>query len=127
MSSRDEWMADGLCQQVDGEVWYPEKGSSNRDAKRVCLACPVKAECLQYALDNDEQFGVWGGLSSAERRKLREPSHQHHSRLLTAEQEGEVVALLRRGLSGPAVARRFGVSPFVIYRLRNLLMNGEAA
>ncbi len=127
MSSRDEWMADGLCRQVDGEVWYPEKGSSNRDAKQICLACPVKDECLQYALEHDEQFGVWGGLSSAERRNLREPGPQRHGRRLTTDQEREVITLLRSGLSGPAVARRFRVTPFVIYRLRNLLMNGEAA
>lgn len=126
MTDGNDWMADGLCRQVDGEVWFPEKGSSNRDAKRVCMACPVRAECLQYALDNGEQYGVWGGLSVAERIKLRKPD-QRHGRILTAKQEQDIVALLRKGQPPFSIAPQFGVSPYVIYRLRNLLMNGEAA
>lgn len=66
-----EWHLDALCAQVDGETWFPEQGKSCRDAKRICRACPVRAECLQYSLDNDERFGIWGGLSERERRRLR--------------------------------------------------------
>ena len=47
------------------------KGGSTRDAKKVCTECEVKVECLEYALANDERFGIWGGLSERERRKLR--------------------------------------------------------
>ena len=53
------------------EAFFPEKGGSTRDAKRVCGVCPVREECLQYAMDNDERFGIWGGLSERERRRLR--------------------------------------------------------
>ena len=42
-----------------------------RDAKRICQGCEVRAECLEYALANDERFGLWGGLSERERRKLK--------------------------------------------------------
>ena len=65
------WQADSLCAQTDPEAFFPEKGGSTRDAKRICTSCEVKAQCLDYALQNDERFGIWGGLSERERRKLR--------------------------------------------------------
>jgi WhiB family transcriptional regulator, redox-sensing transcriptional regulator len=65
------WQADALCAQTDPEAFFPEKGGSTRDAKRICSGCEVKAQCLDYALANDERFGIWGGLSERERRKLK--------------------------------------------------------
>lgn len=65
------WQADALCAQTDPEAFFPEKGGSTRDAKRICTSCDVRAQCLEYALENDERFGIWGGLSERERRKLR--------------------------------------------------------
>ena len=66
-----EWQARALCSQTDPEAFFPEKGGSTAPAKRICGRCDVKAECLEYALDNNERFGVWGGLSESERRKLK--------------------------------------------------------
>ena len=65
------WQERALCAQTDPEAFFPEKGGSTREAKRVCLSCDVRAECLSYALANDERFGIWGGLSERERRKLK--------------------------------------------------------
>lgn len=65
------WQTDSLCAQTDPEAFFPEKGGSTRDAKKICGACEVRTECLEYALANDERFGIWGGLSERERRKLR--------------------------------------------------------
>lgn len=65
------WQTDALCAQTDPEAFFPEKGGSTRDAKRICTSCEVRAQCLEYALANDERFGIWGGLSERERRKLR--------------------------------------------------------
>jgi WhiB family transcriptional regulator, redox-sensing transcriptional regulator len=65
------WQERALCAQTDPESFFPEKGGSTREAKRVCLVCEVKAECLEYALAHDERFGIWGGLSERERRKLK--------------------------------------------------------
>ena len=65
------WQADALCAQTDPEAFFPEKGGSTREAKRICESCEVTSECLEYALQNDERFGIWGGLSERERRKLR--------------------------------------------------------
>lgn len=65
------WQTDALCAQTDPEAFFPEKGGSTRDAKKVCGACNVRSKCLEYALANDERFGIWGGLSERERRRLR--------------------------------------------------------
>lgn len=65
------WQTDALCAQTDPEAFFPEKGGSTRDAKRICTSCDVRAQCLEYALQNDERFGIWGGLSERERRKLK--------------------------------------------------------
>ncbi len=65
------WQKDGLCSQTDPEAFFPEQGGSTRDAKKVCASCDVQSECLDYALRNDERFGIWGGLSERERRKLK--------------------------------------------------------
>lgn len=71
MLNQEAWAGDALCAQTDPEVFYPEKGGSTRDAKAVCGRCGVQAECLEYALEHDERFGVWGGLSERERRQLK--------------------------------------------------------
>ncbi len=65
------WQTDSLCAQTDPEAFFPEKGGSTRDAKRICTSCEVRTQCLEYALENDERFGIWGGLSERERRKLK--------------------------------------------------------
>lgn len=65
------WQERALCAQTDPEAFFPEKGGSTREAKRVCTGCDVRSECLDYALENDERFGIWGGLSERERRKLK--------------------------------------------------------
>ena len=65
------WQEQALCAQTDPEAFFPEKGGSTREAKRVCLACEVRTQCLDYALANDERFGIWGGLSERERRRVK--------------------------------------------------------
>ena len=65
------FMAFGACRGADAELFFPDRGESLEPAKAVCAACAVSAECLQYALDAGERFGVWGGTSERERRKLR--------------------------------------------------------
>lgn len=68
------WQERALCAQTDPEAFFPEKGGSTREAKRVCLSCDVRSECLEYALGHDERFGIWGGLSERERRRLKRRS-----------------------------------------------------
>jgi WhiB family transcriptional regulator, redox-sensing transcriptional regulator len=71
----EPWVERALCAQTDPEVFFPEKGGGTRDAKRTCLACEVRPECLDYALRKRERYGVWGGLSDRERRKLEARRH----------------------------------------------------
>lgn len=70
-SNEPTWQDLALCAQTDPEAFFPEVGGSTREARRVCRQCPVRAECLQYALENDERFGVWGGLSERERNRMK--------------------------------------------------------
>lgn len=65
------WQAFALCAQVDPEMFFPEKGQSSAPAKRVCMGCEVRTECLEDALRNDERYGVRGGKSERERRKIK--------------------------------------------------------
>jgi len=65
------WQDRALCAQTDPEAFFPEKGGSTREAKKVCRSCEVRAECLEYALEHDERFGIWGGLSERERRRIK--------------------------------------------------------
>ncbi|WP_137724737.1 WhiB family transcriptional regulator [Prescottella subtropica] len=67
----EQWQDRALCAQTDPEAFFPEKGGSTREAKRICLGCEVRTDCLEYALSNDERFGIWGGLSERERRRLK--------------------------------------------------------
>ena len=74
------WQDFALCAETDPDAFFPEKGGSTREAKRVCAACPVADECLTHALEHDERFGIWGGLSEMERRELRrDPKRDHRS------------------------------------------------
>lgn len=66
-----EWQERALCAQTDPDAFFPGKGEPTSSAKRICARCEVRAECLDYALAHDERFGVWGGLSERERRKLK--------------------------------------------------------
>jgi WhiB family redox-sensing transcriptional regulator len=70
-AGEETWRLEALCAETDPEAFFPEKGGSTREAKRVCTGCEVRAECLEFALASDERFGIWGGLSERERRRLR--------------------------------------------------------
>lgn len=77
-AQRESWRDRALCAQVGGDFWFPE-GGPGRDAKRICngdpaagtAPCPVKAQCLEYAVANGEHWGVWGGTGEKERRRIR--------------------------------------------------------
>ena len=64
-----DWRDQGRCAEVDSDLFFPDKGHSTAPAKRVCMACEVRVQCLEYALANGERHGVWGGLSYPQRRR----------------------------------------------------------
>jgi WhiB family redox-sensing transcriptional regulator len=66
------WQDEANCRGMDADLFFPERGESTADAKAVCAVCPVKTECLDDALTSPtEKFGIWGGPSERERRRLR--------------------------------------------------------
>ena len=102
------WWFVGLCAQTDPELFFPEKGGSVREAKAVCAGCPVRAQCLAHALAHDERFGVWGGLSEPERRRLQSAATHRSS---AAQPRG-------RRTGGPAGGSALGeVDEVVVARL----------
>jgi len=117
-----EWMADGLCAQVDPELFYPECGESNREAKRVCAGCEVRAECLAYALAHRERFGVWGGTTERERRRMHRPVRPVLKRGPSGrrpdKREG-VVRQLAATLTDPEIAARLDCSARTVLRIRS--------
>jgi WhiB family redox-sensing transcriptional regulator len=66
-----DWRELALCAQVDPELWFPESGQNPVAAKLICGRCELRPECLAFALVTNAQFGVWGGFSADERRRLR--------------------------------------------------------
>src|SRR3712207_7677069 len=66
-----------LCAETDPEAFFPEKGGSTREAKKICTGCEVRNDCLEYALANDERFGIWGGLSRSEEHTSELQSRQY--------------------------------------------------
>lgn len=78
-----EWQTHARCAEVDPEIFFPERGGSSKAARAVCDKCTVKSECLEYALNNKEQFGIWGGTSERERRRLRKERTQRRLRIVS--------------------------------------------
>ncbi|MCB1031241.1 MAG: WhiB family transcriptional regulator [Acidimicrobiales bacterium] len=70
-SENEGWQDLANCLGVEPDLFFPERGASTREAKEVCKGCVVRDECLEYALSNGEKFGIWGGLSERERRRIR--------------------------------------------------------
>lgn len=72
IAAMDPGLWDGaLCAQTDPEAFFPEKGESPREAKRLCNSdCPIKEQCLETAIARNERHGIWGGLSPRERDKI---------------------------------------------------------
>lgn len=66
-----DWVMGALCAQIDPEMFFPLPGGSNIAAKRMCQRCEVREECLQYAIEHEQNWGIWGGMSERERRPLK--------------------------------------------------------
>jgi WhiB family redox-sensing transcriptional regulator len=88
-----DWSKNALCQSVRPDELFVRGAAQNR-AKRICAGCPVKSECLAEALDNQIEWGVWGGMNERERRALlnRRPHVPSWRQLLTTATEDHAVA-----------------------------------
>lgn len=74
-----DWVRSAACRQLDlplqvrAALFTPKDGPSAEKPKRICAGCPVVTDCLDYALNlNEELYGVWGGMSQTQRRRIRE-------------------------------------------------------
>jgi WhiB family redox-sensing transcriptional regulator len=74
---RKGWIEEGTCRGVDPDLFFPERGESTKEAKGVCETCPIKRHCLEYAVQGVEKFGIWGGKSERERRRIRRERRQY--------------------------------------------------
>ncbi len=79
-----DWNDYANCLGVDPDLFFPERGASTREAKEVCRGCEVRHDCLEFALQNGEKFGIWGGLSERERRRIRRQRAQVARSSITA-------------------------------------------
>ena len=79
-----DWQDEANCLGVDPDLFFPERGASTREAKEVCRGCVVRVDCLEFALQNGEKFGIWGGLSERERRRIRRQRAQAARSSVTA-------------------------------------------
>ncbi len=75
------WQQYSNCLGVDPDLFFPERGASTKEAKEVCRGCVVREDCLEFALQNGEKFGIWGGMSERERRRIRRQRAQERQRL----------------------------------------------
>jgi WhiB family redox-sensing transcriptional regulator len=71
INARFAWQERANCRGADPNLFFPGQGASTREAKAMCAACEVKDDCLEFAITEGERFGLWGGLSERERRKIR--------------------------------------------------------
>lgn len=69
--TRPPWQANGACREHPVDVFFPRKGASAANAKAICAACPVRSECLNYALSDPGIVGVWGATTERERKRMR--------------------------------------------------------
>jgi WhiB family transcriptional regulator, redox-sensing transcriptional regulator len=114
-ASELSWQDRALCMETDPEAFFPEKGGSTREAKKVCRGCEVRAECLEYALGHDERFGIWGGLSEQERRRLkRETGPRLTPRGAEVARYRELAA---KGMPVAVIAERMGVTREKVWKL----------
>jgi WhiB family redox-sensing transcriptional regulator len=70
------WQDFAACLDGSPDIFFPEKGESNKDAKKVCGSCRVSEQCLAHAIEKNEQIGIWGGKTPEERRKIKRASQR---------------------------------------------------
>ncbi len=65
-----DWMSEGKCKDLSPTIFFPSDGVGVQEAQRICAECPVADACLEYALQERVDHGVWGGKSERERRRI---------------------------------------------------------
>lgn len=119
------WREYAACQGTDGELFYPSEERGNaHDAKRICSRCPVRLECLEYALERREKFGVWGGTVTKEREQIARcragrclhPEHDSSDDYSVMVQR--IAVLAGQGMADYEIGKTVGRSGSRVYELR---------
>lgn len=107
MPERPAWQADAACAGVGTELFFADaSGQFSAEALAVCNTCPVRVECLDWALANGDDEGVWGGMTASQRRRLR---RRRNASPKVAARRVEARRLHQQGLSQDEIARALGV------------------
>lgn len=108
-----EWRKHGACRGADPEIFFPSRGEATAEAKEICAGCPVRGECLDFALDIGEKFGIWGGKSERERRRMRRGRERSS---YSDERRRQVQSMHAEGLPATDIARDLGISRRTVHR-----------
>jgi transposase-like protein len=118
-----DWRDNSLCSQIGSEIFFPEKGQPASDATKICARCEVQTECLEYSIETNQRFGVWGGKSTGQRDRYKK---KHGTTVMTKEQEREqkrlerdavIRDMLRTKRPIASIAHALGVGERAAYRL----------
>jgi WhiB family redox-sensing transcriptional regulator len=111
------WKERGACRDEDPEMFFPTRRDQEAAPRAVCKSCPVQVECLSWALDNSESYGVWGGYTEEERKPMR--GARHRARISNAEQRIDQIIELRdrQGYPWHRIADLVGVHRQTVQRL----------
>jgi hypothetical protein len=74
------WAGHVLCAETDSEIFFPAHDDPATEARQICARCPVREDCLNFAIANNERYGIWGGLDPGERDSLRRKQRQQKQR-----------------------------------------------
>jgi WhiB family redox-sensing transcriptional regulator len=95
------------------EVFYPGRGETAGPARQICAQCPVRQQCLEFAVSNRIVYGIWGGLTGPERRALQ----SDWLRAARRDRDEAIRAADANGLTPEAIARSFGLSRVTVTRI----------
>jgi WhiB family redox-sensing transcriptional regulator len=123
------WQSNGLCRQVDTDMFFPSSGESAAYARRVCAACEVRRECLEYALAHDER-GVWGATTYNQRQAILRARRKEPAPVPDrdrAERNRTILQLTQQGETAKEIATRLGCAARTITRVRVAAQKRAAA
>jgi WhiB family transcriptional regulator, redox-sensing transcriptional regulator len=107
------WRDRAACRGTDLDLFFPGRGESAEPARRVCAACPVRQQCLDYAISHGIVYGIWGGLVERDRRALR----SRHADAARTERDEAIAAAAAAGYTQAAIGRAFGLTRTSVTRV----------
>ena len=123
MPTGQRWKEQGICGEIDPDLFFSEHADDVKAAKQICGTCPVAEQCREHALDTGPEFGIWGGLTPAERRAARAAMPPAAAPALPGPAAGYLN--LPQGLTRRQAAERLGVSTRTIQRYHAALRQPE--